>query len=533
MHRLHAALVAPLAEAVEPGAIVESGAGAGRLTRRLLDVPAVADAILHAIDPRPELDPQLLEENPERLVLHAERAISALGRIGAVDLALLDGDPNWYSVHAELSALIGAAERAGRPAPLAIVHNVHWPFGRRDGYHDPTAIPEAHRHAHSDLGLVPGRRDPSADGLVLAPHCAATDFEPRSGVLTAVEDFVAGSGLEWTVVEVPGFQGCAVLVEKRRLDAQPAVGKLLGSLRGSRFLATQARRAEAARLEAELRLARGEAPPRPEVAVEAPDPGQPDLEPVAVPEPERAPEAAAGRLEAIRELEAERLTLTADLAEQRARREALEWRLGRLEEDLGARDAQIGDLAEARERERNRAEEAEKGLVEIRVRLEDATARLEVEGATSVGLRDRVEGLEAEAAARNRELHNAIEGEKLALGRLSHREDALQAATAEAADLRTEVSHLQAELVAGRALLDEIGERVEQAAATRWARFGRRAKRIGRALTLRGGGGPADPHELARAAAERGLPSAEPRAAAADVSSEFAPLPEANLEERK
>ena len=27
------------------------------------------------------------------------------------------------------------SREAGVPAPVIVVHNVHWPFGRRDGYH--------------------------------------------------------------------------------------------------------------------------------------------------------------------------------------------------------------------------------------------------------------------------------------------------------------------------------------------------------------------------------------------------------------
>ena len=371
MHRLFAPVVAPLLSALEPRTVLETGAGAGRLTRRVLDSKS-APARLHAVDPAPSIDPRLVEESGGRFVLHAERAVNVIGRVGAVDLALLDGDPSWYSVHTEMTMLAEAAERADRPAPLFLVHNVHWPFGRRDGYYDPEAIPPAHRHEHSGLGLLPGRRDPCTEGLLLTPRCARRDFEPRSGVLTAVEDFVAASELEWTLVEVPGFHGCAALAESRLLEQQPVLARVLDDLSASRFLRSQARRAEAARIEAQAELAAllattevPESAPEPEPAAEP----EPVLEPEPAAEPEPAVEADPYR-EAIRDLESERASLVGRLAQQTAKREALEWQLERLEEERAAREARLETVSA--ERDEDRA-----GLIEVRVRLEEATAQLE------------------------------------------------------------------------------------------------------------------------------------------------------------
>ena len=109
MHRLFGPVIAPLIEALEPRLAIETGAGTGRLTERVLEAPGAQHLVLHAIDPVPRLDPGLLARAGERLEVHPERAMSAIGAIGAVDLALLDGDPNWYSVHSELTLLLRAA----------------------------------------------------------------------------------------------------------------------------------------------------------------------------------------------------------------------------------------------------------------------------------------------------------------------------------------------------------------------------------------------------------------------------------------
>jgi hypothetical protein len=468
---LFSAVVAPLIEAAQPRVVAEVGAGAGRLTRRVLEAPGTAEAVVHAIDPAPTLDPDLRKAEAERLVVHAARSTAVLGSIGPVDLALLDGDPNWHSVRSELRLLARTARRAEREAPLIAVHNVHWPFGRRDGYHDPEAIPPEARHEHTDLGLVPGRREPVEEGLRLAPCSAVREFEPRSGVLTAVEDFVAESELDWTLVEVPGFHGVAVLAEARLLQRRPAIGVALEGLRSSRFLGAQARRAESARLEAELELAaarqgREEAPapadeaPRP-VEDEAPTEPEPTPEPEPVPTPERD-------------------ALVAEAARERAQREAFEWRLERLEEDLAKHVGHLEELAA------ERAEAVER-------------------------LRGEVEKRERDLAERDDRLREAVERGQLAEGRLAHSADLAEALRDERDRVRAEADRLRAEGAAARASLEEVAEHLDRAGHTRRARLGRW---FGRAF----GGRSQTPLDEARAAAERGLrlaPEAEPAEGAA------------------
>ena len=450
MHRLFASVIAPLIEAARPHVVVEVGAGAGRLTRRLLEAPGAAEATVHAVDPAPTLDPDLCAAEAGRLVVHAERATSVLGSIGAVDLALLDGDPNWHSVRSELRILARAARQAEREAPLFVVHNVHWPFGRRDGYYAPEAIPSPLRHEHTELGLVPGRHAPSEEGLGLVPWSAVREFEPRSGVLTAVEDFVAESDLDWTLVEVPGFHGAAVLAEAGLLERRPPLATALEDLRSPRFLGAQARRAESARLATELELAaaRQAREEEPTPADEAPEPEpQPVETPVPV-EPEPLPTA-------------ERDSLVAEAARERAQREALEWRLERLQGDL---DDHIGHL---------RTLATEHG---------EATERLRGEA------------------------RGAVERAQLAEGRLAHSADLADALREERASLQAEIDRLRAETdrlraqaQAARASLEEASEQLERAGHSGRGRLGRWIRRAF------GGERPPTPLDEAREAVERGL----------------------------
>jgi len=478
VHRLFVPVIAPLIEAIQPRAIVEVGVGSGRLTRRLLEAPGAAGAVIHAIDPEPTLDPDLRASEPERLRVHEERSLAVLGATGPVDLALLDGDPNWYSVHSELTLLTRAAERAERSAPLIVAHNVHWPFGRRDGYYDPAVIPPASRRDHSELGLVPGRREPAGTGLRLVPWVARRDFEPRSGVLTAVEDFLATSALDWTSVELPGFHGVAVLAESKLLERRPALVAVLRDLRSSRSLGRQARSAESARLMAELELATARSR-RGEGDAEEPARDSPD------PEPTQADESLL------------------ELAQERARKEALEWRLGRLEEDFALRSGELEGLRADLEAEQQAATES-------RLRLEHSAERLQTE-------REAVERLQSGLAQRQREaedlraqLEAADERARLSEGRLAHSQDMAEALRQERDLLSGEVERLQADSRAAQATLEEVAEHLRLAGGTRRVRAVRWLARVARAATLR-----RQPRssrfELAHAAVEAGLlPSLEP-----------------------
>jgi hypothetical protein len=503
-------VIAPLIEVLEPRVMVEIGSGDGRLTRRVLEASGSREAVLHAVDPAMRLDPDLVTQAGDALVLHPERAIAALSEIGAVDLALLDGDPNYHAVYSSLEMLVRAAERAERPAPLIIVHNVHWPFGRRDGYYDPASIPPGQLHEHSDLGLVPGRRDAQPDGLRLTPFCAVKDFLPRSGVLTAIDDMISDGDLKWTFLEIPGFHGVGLLAEARLLGKRPGLASTLRDLRSSRFLGEQARRTESARVEAEVALAGLRRNPS-------------GIDPAATAALEQEEEAAVVQPAFERAPELTSASLLAQVSDFRAQKEALEWRLGRLDEDLVSRNARLEAVELDRAAER-------RALVEAQVRLENTTEELRAEGEAVARLRQRVTDLEGRLGDSERQLAEVGERERLAQGRLAHSEDELGAVSEDRNRLRAQVEGLQVELRAAAARIDEIAGHLTRASSTRRARLSRRLTAIVRAATFRP---PPSGHlGAARAAAKRALPSSV--SPVADAMGESSPgALDADLEQRR
>jgi hypothetical protein len=105
------------------------------------------------------------------------------------------------------------------------LHDVCWPYARRDMYYDLDTVPAEYRHPVEKRGIVRGMsrlsREPGQGHN--AEHWNAThEGGARNGVLTAVEDFLA-SHLEYTFFSLQKEWGLGVLVrtgENRAAVAQ-------------------------------------------------------------------------------------------------------------------------------------------------------------------------------------------------------------------------------------------------------------------------------------------------------------------------
>jgi hypothetical protein len=204
-----AELLLPCLDAAGARSVVEIGAYAGDLTRVLVEWAATAGAAVTAIDPAPHDDLVALDRGADALELIRSTSLDALPEIPMPDAVVIDGDHNYFTVREELR-LIGEGA-AGAALPLVLVHDVCWPHGRRDDYHDAGAIPAEARHpvAGESGRLFPG--DPGLrDGGLPYPRSAAHEGGARNGVLTAVEDFVADRE-RLRLVVVPVFFGVGVV----------------------------------------------------------------------------------------------------------------------------------------------------------------------------------------------------------------------------------------------------------------------------------------------------------------------------------
>ena len=217
--------------------VVEIGALRGQTTVRLLDLLG-PESEVHVIDPVPQFDPSEHErEFPGRYHFHRDLSLNVLPELGAVDVALIDGDHNWYTVFNELELLAAAARKAEAPLPLLIMHDVGWPYGRRDLYYAPEQIPEEFRHPYANKGLRQAESGLVENGGINSKmNNAVREGGPRNGVMTALDDFVAGYDGELRLAVLPIYFSLAIVCEEARIAAHSPLDEAFARLGRPAFL---------------------------------------------------------------------------------------------------------------------------------------------------------------------------------------------------------------------------------------------------------------------------------------------------------
>jgi hypothetical protein len=239
-------VVRPVLEAAEPTTLVEVGAAGGHNTRNLLDFARERGARVHVIDPVPGFDVEELERTyGERLVFHRCKSHEILREIEAPDVVLIDGDHNWFTVYHELRLLGERAAADGRRFPVTLMHDVSWPYARRDMYYNPDDVPEEHRQPHRKANIVFGRSELSDEhGINGGLHNAVSEGGPGNGVLTAVEQYIDEADEPFVLRIVHGFSGLGLLAPAATLEHSPAVKAQFDRVMGAEFLFEHTRRLE-------------------------------------------------------------------------------------------------------------------------------------------------------------------------------------------------------------------------------------------------------------------------------------------------
>ncbi len=286
-------VVAPILEAAEVKRLVEIGALRGENTRQILDTVG-PEAELHVIDPVPDFDPdEHAREFGGQYIFHRDLSLNVLGNLEVMDAALIDGDHNWYTVFNECRLLAEVSAAADALLPVMVFHDVAWPYGRRDLYYNPDDIPEEFRQPWAKRGMLPEVVDLVDEHGLNPTMCnALREGGPRNGVMTAVDDFVAGHPKALRVLVLPIYFGLAIVVEEDRLARQPKLASFLDWLESVEGKTMLLELAESMRIQAMLfqhriyfqnegeleRLARRymDALKR-ELVAELPEPGRPSL----------------------------------------------------------------------------------------------------------------------------------------------------------------------------------------------------------------------------------------------------------------
>lgn len=238
-------IVKPLLLELEAKYLLEVGANKGEHTRLLLQYCGSYDANLIVIEPIVTPSLQEVVSASSRVRLFAEKSNRALARIDAsVDIVLLEGDLNYYSVRSDLVAIQELSRRQNIPFPIVFFKNSSWPYARRDMYYDPDSIPTVERHEYTLSGMTHWSSQ-LEDGMINANFANAMhEGGPRNGVLTAVEDFLKESELSLHLFSLTLNHGLGIIyTENSRAEKfittnllpPPALGLFLETLELSRL----------------------------------------------------------------------------------------------------------------------------------------------------------------------------------------------------------------------------------------------------------------------------------------------------------
>jgi hypothetical protein len=204
-------VILPALEIADARVVVEVGVEGGRMTEHLREYAHRVGGRCIGVDPSPSDDIRARYGDDAHLSLVEGRSPAALRELEPADAYLLDGDHNYWTVREELGVV---AEAAGRDRhPVAFVHDVGWPAGRRDQYYDPDALPADAVHPFTfNQGVRRGSTE-TVDGGFRGGGAFAWAIEeggPRNGVRTAVDDFLTDHS-RFTGAVIPSVFGLAVV----------------------------------------------------------------------------------------------------------------------------------------------------------------------------------------------------------------------------------------------------------------------------------------------------------------------------------
>lgn len=205
------------------GSVCEVGVSRGEAADELLELQPPID--LSLVDPC--LDVDLCGKYAGVSNVHVLKGLSldvltCLER--KFDCIMLDGDHNWYTVISELRVI----ERRGllNEGGTIFLHDVCWPYARRDMYYLPESIPLEFRQPYSRRGIVKGQ-SPLVESGGKCAHLANAVNEggERNGVLTAVEDFLKEKAGKYHFFRVRVEYGLGILVRRKGVASWFLVAK--------------------------------------------------------------------------------------------------------------------------------------------------------------------------------------------------------------------------------------------------------------------------------------------------------------------
>lgn len=217
MQNFYEFAIQPYLDKINPKHIIEIGAERGLNTNKILTYCENNDCKLTSIDPFPIFDFNLLKNKyNEKFDMVCDLSLNVLSKLEPCDIAMIDGDHNWYTVYNELKSIELINLSNNHSFPIVFFHDIGWPYARRDMYYNPDNIPKEFQQPYKKEGIMLDLDELTGSSRRgMNPNVANAIHEggAKNGVLTAVEDFIKESKLNLVLHLIHGQHGFGVLFE--------------------------------------------------------------------------------------------------------------------------------------------------------------------------------------------------------------------------------------------------------------------------------------------------------------------------------
>lgn len=203
-------------ELLKPRSIVEVGIEGGKFSNFLLEYAQENNIHYIGIEPYPsDKIIELINSYGQELIQSTSLSESAKEALRS-DIVFLDGDHNYFTVFNELKLIFNDSCKTS----MVFMHDVSWPWRRRDLYYDITQLDQDNINDFTfEGGLQPGIKTVQPFGFSGEGNYAYAVYEggEKNGVLTAVEDFLKESPI-YTYSELLSIFGLGIIYNKDNID---------------------------------------------------------------------------------------------------------------------------------------------------------------------------------------------------------------------------------------------------------------------------------------------------------------------------
>lgn len=195
---------------VKPSSIAEIGSNKGITTRLIHQYTSKKKIALNVIDPFLDVSVKLLDN----INLFEMTSAEYFEGDNKSDVYFIDGDHNYQTVTIELESI---KRLSGTSDLLCFMHDVGWPWARRDLYYNPANCSDKeyayNQSLHLETDEFTYRGFPSGEVYAMAKQYGGA----KNGVQTAIDDFLKSND-ELTYIKIPNVYGLGILISKSLID---------------------------------------------------------------------------------------------------------------------------------------------------------------------------------------------------------------------------------------------------------------------------------------------------------------------------